>query len=81
MVEVSRLAAMSNTFMALIWWVLPAMGLIGGIGYAVWISRFKAKFESQTMRSVGTFQKFQNTFREKRQSPPESSHEPQDLPD
>jgi hypothetical protein len=53
----------SSAFAALIWWVVPAAGLIGGIGYVVWISKFKRKFESETSRSVGQFQRFQESFR------------------
>jgi type II secretory pathway component PulF len=53
----------SSAFAALIWWVVPAAGLIGGIGYVVWISKFKRKFESETSRSVGQFQRFQDSFR------------------
>jgi len=57
-------AAGSSAFAALIWWVVPAAGLIGGVGYVVWVSKFKRKFESETSRSVGQFQRFQDSFRE-----------------
>ncbi len=57
-------AAGSSAFAALIWWVVPAAGLIGGVGYVVWVSKFKRKFESETSRSVGQFQRFQESFRE-----------------
>ena len=55
-------AAGSSAFAALIWWVVPVAGLLGGIGYVVWVSKFKGKFESETSRSVGQFQRFQESF-------------------
>jgi hypothetical protein len=54
---------MSNAFMALIWWVIPLAGLLGALGYVVWVTQFKSKFESETSRSVGQFQRFQDSFR------------------
>jgi hypothetical protein len=59
----SALVAGSSTFAALIWWVVPISALIGGLGYVLWISKFKGKFESETSRSVGNFQRFQESFR------------------
>lgn len=53
---------MSNAFAALIWWVVPISGLIGGIGYVIWITKFKKKFEAETTRSVTQFEKFQQAF-------------------
>jgi hypothetical protein len=55
---------MSNSFMALIWWVIPLAGLLGALGYVVWITQFKSKFESETTRSVSQFQRFQESFRD-----------------
>ena len=55
---------MSNAFMALIWWVIPLAGLLGALGYVLWITQFKSKFESETTRSVGQFQRFQDSFRD-----------------
>jgi hypothetical protein len=55
---------MSNAFMALIWWVIPLAGLLGVLGYVVWITQFKSKFESETTRSVSQFQRFQESFRD-----------------
>ena len=55
---------MSNAFMALIWWVIPLAGLIGALGYVLWVTHFKSKFESETTRSVGQFQRFQDSFRD-----------------
>ena len=54
---------MSNAFMALIWWVIPLAGLIGALGYVLWVTQFKSKFESETTRSVSQFQRFQDSFR------------------
>ena len=55
---------MSNAFMALIWWVIPLAGLLGALGYVVWVTQFKSKFESETTRSVSQFQRFQESFRD-----------------
>jgi hypothetical protein len=54
---------MSNAFTALIWWVIPLAGLLGALGYVVWVTQFKSKIESETTRSVGQFQRFQDSFR------------------
>jgi hypothetical protein len=67
----SALVAGSSTFAALIWWVVPVGALIGGLGYVLWISKFKRKFESETTRSVGNFQRFQDSFRTEAQKPEE----------
>jgi len=55
---------MSNAFMALIWWVIPLAGLLGALGYVLWVTQFKSKFESKTTRSVSQFQRFQESFRD-----------------
>ena len=55
---------MSNAFTALIWWLIPLAGLIGALGYVLWVTQFKSKFESETTRSVGQFQRFQDSFRD-----------------
>lgn len=57
-----QMAATSSTFAALIWWVVPLIGVIGAFSYVLWVSRYKSKFENETHRSVGTFQKFQDSF-------------------
>jgi hypothetical protein len=49
---------------ALVWLLIPAIALIGGIGYAIWVSRYQAKYEKKTDRSVGKFKKFQDSFRD-----------------
>lgn len=69
-------AAGSSAFAALIWWVVPVAGLLGGIGYVVWVSKFKGKFESETSRSVGQFQRFQESFREEQKDRPNNSDNP-----
>jgi hypothetical protein len=53
---------MSSAFSALIWWAIPAIALIGALGYVLWITQFKDKYETQTTRSVTAFQKFQDSF-------------------
>jgi hypothetical protein len=55
---------MSNAFAALIWWVVPAIGLIGALGYVVWVTKFEGKFQQETQRSVGQFQRFQDSLRD-----------------
>jgi hypothetical protein len=54
---------MSNAFSALIWWVVPALGLIGALGYVTWVSKCQGKFQQETQRSVGQFQRFQDSLR------------------
>jgi hypothetical protein len=53
---------MSSAFLALIWWVIPATALIGALGYVLWVTQFKDRYETQTARSVDQFQKFQGAF-------------------
>jgi hypothetical protein len=55
--------AASSAFAALIWWLVPTAGVLGAIGYVLWVSRFKGKFEKGTSRSVNQFERFQNSFR------------------
>lgn len=55
---------MSSTFTALIWWLIPLTGLIGALSYVLWVSKYQGKFEQETTRSVSSFQKFQNSFRD-----------------
>lgn len=55
--------AASSAFTALIWWLVPLAGVIGAIGYVLWVSRFKSKFEKGTSRSVNQFERFQDSFR------------------
>lgn len=58
----TRLCLMSNAFLALIWWVIPAGALIGALGYVLWVTQFKDRYETQTSRSVDQFQRFQGAF-------------------
>lgn len=74
----SAIVASSSTFAALIWWVVPISALIGGIGYVLWVSKFKGKFDSGTARSVGNFQRFQDSFRTEAQTPKEQVPEHRD---
>lgn len=55
---------MSNAFAALIWWTVPAAGLIGALGYVLWVTKFQGKFQKETQRSVGQFQRFQDSLRD-----------------
>ena len=55
---------MSSAFLALIWWIVPALGLSGGLLYVLWVTKFEGKFKQETQRSVGQFQRFQDSLRE-----------------
>ncbi|CAB4917219.1 unannotated protein [freshwater metagenome] len=55
---------MSSAATALIWWIVPAMGLIGGLGYVLWVSKFQGKYQQGTQRSVSQFQRFQDSLRD-----------------
>jgi hypothetical protein len=55
---------MSSAFIALIWWVVPAIGLSGALLYVLWVTKFQGKFQQETQRSVGQFQRFQDSFRD-----------------
>jgi len=55
---------MSSAFLALIWWVVPAAALIGALGYVLWVTKFQGRFEQETSRSVGQFQRFQESLAE-----------------
>jgi hypothetical protein len=46
------------------------------LGYVVWVSKFKSKFETETSRSVGQFQRFQDSFRQ--ELPAEEASLPED---
>lgn len=59
--------AASSAFTALIWWLVPLAGVLGALGYVLWISQFKRKFEQGTSRSVNQFERFQNSFRNDQQ--------------
>lgn len=55
---------MSSAATALIWWIVPALGLIGALGYVLWITKFQSKYQQETQRSVGQFQRFQESLRD-----------------
>jgi hypothetical protein len=67
---------MSSSFVALIWWVVPAAGLIGALSYVVWVTKFKDRFESETSRSIGKFSAFQSTFRDPNDQTPVNRNDP-----
>jgi hypothetical protein len=50
---------------AFVWWLIPLFAFIGSIGYVIWVSKFKSRYENQTNRSVLKFQKFQSSFDDK----------------
>ena len=77
---VTQLLAGSSAFAALIWWVVPAAGLFGAIGYVIWVSKYKSKFESETSRSVNQFQRFQDSFREAPPVEDPAVHKPDSTP-
>ena len=43
---------------------------------SIWVSKFKSKFETETSRSVGQFQRFQDSFRQ--EVPAEEASRPED---
>ena len=51
---------------ALVWWLIPLAGFIGAIGYVIWVTKFQSKYENETNRSVGRFQKFQQSLEKDR---------------
>ena len=55
---------MSSSFLALIWWIVPALGLSGALLYVLWVTKFQGKFQQETQRSVGQFQRFQDSLRD-----------------
>lgn len=61
--DLASVVAASSAFTALIWWLVPLAGVLGALGYILWISQFKRKFEQGTLRSVNQFERFQNSFR------------------
>ncbi len=67
---------MSTAFLALIWWVIPAAGLLGALGYVVWVTKFKDRLESETTRSIGKFAEFQSTFRDPNNQTPVNRNDP-----
>ena len=71
---------MSNAFLALIWWVVPAVGLIGALGYVLWVTKFQGKFQQETQRSVGQFQRFQESLRDSQARDLAADNAANDLP-
>jgi type II secretory pathway component PulF len=55
--------ATSSAFAALIWWAVPVVLVSVAIGYVVWTSKYKDKFQNETNRSVDKFNLFQQTLR------------------
>jgi len=62
--DFSQFAAASSAATALIWWLVPLAGVIGALGYILWVAKLKGRIEKGTSRSVNRFEKFQNTFRD-----------------
>jgi hypothetical protein len=60
----SLIASGSTAFTALIWWVVPLVGVLGALGYILWVAKLKGRFEKGTSRSVSQFERFQNSFRD-----------------
>jgi len=68
-VEAATSHSSSTAFAALIWWVVPVVLVSLAIGYVLWTSKFKDKFDNETNRSVNKFHLFQQTLRD-----PNSEH-------
>ncbi|MFM8841609.1 MAG: hypothetical protein ACKOFU_02680 [Actinomycetota bacterium] len=56
------IAAEGAPLSALVWWLIPLFAFIGAIAYVIWVSKFQSKYENETNRSVGRFQKFQKSL-------------------
>ena len=65
--DFSEFAASSSAATALIWWLVPLAGVIGALGYILWVSKLRGRIEKGTARSVNQFEKFQNSFRDDEQ--------------
>jgi len=64
---------------ALVWWIIPFLALIGGIGYAYWITKWKSRYENRTHRSIGNFRRFQESFKDSKESPTKRESVKEDL--
>jgi hypothetical protein len=53
----------SSAAAALVWWIVPIVGVTGAIIYVIWLSKYKEKYDNTTHRSVNTFSSFQSIFR------------------
>ncbi len=56
---------MSSATSALIWWLIPLAALVSVLVYVLWVTKFQTRFQNETTRSVGQFQRFQNSFRDR----------------
>jgi hypothetical protein len=72
---------MSSAFTALIWWLIPLAGLLGALGYVIWVSKFQGKFEQETTLSVTSFQRFQDSFRDQQARDLDAKEKPLDPTD
>jgi hypothetical protein len=62
---------------ALVWLIIPALALVGGLAYAYWVTKLKSRYDNQINRSVGRFQKFQDSFKSTEKNPsPDSGLNP-----
>ncbi len=57
------------------------MGLIGALGYVTWVSKFQGKYQQETQRSVGQFQRFQDSLRDSQARDVASDGESVDVPE
>jgi len=57
------LAINSSAASALVWWIIPILGVTGAIIYVIWLAKYKERFDNSTHRSVNSFHRFQSTFR------------------
>ena len=47
---------------ALVWWLIPLAAFIGSIMYVIWVTKFQSRYQNETNRSVGRFQRFQESL-------------------
>jgi len=57
------------------------MGLIGALGYVTWVSKFQGKYQQETQRSVGQFQRFQDSLRDSQARDVATDGESVDVPE
>ena len=61
MTELAKLS--SSATAALAWWIVPIVGVTGAIIYVIWLAKYKDRYENTTHRSLNSFSRFQNIFR------------------
>lgn len=74
--DVVTAAEESAPLSALVWWLIPLAAFMGSIMYVIWVTKFQSRYQNETNRSVGRFQRFQESL-EKDRGRPRDSHDGQ----